>query len=94
MDLFEYQSIPQGGWVVLDVSECAVLPGVTRPGVAGCAWTTVAVGFHLGSQLGYPATHELAGIKPSGGGRRDHLLRPGRAAQFRDLRGAATGRVR
>jgi hypothetical protein len=23
-DLFEYQAIPQGGWVVLDVSGCAV----------------------------------------------------------------------
>ena len=24
VDLFEYQSIPQGGWVVLDVSGCVV----------------------------------------------------------------------
>jgi len=60
--------------------------------VAGCAWATVAVGCQLGFQLGYPTTPRtrrnsaVRGRPP-----RDHLLRPDGAAQFRDLRGAATG---
>ena len=32
---------------------------------------TVTVGSQLGSQLGYPATREPAGLKPRGGGRCD-----------------------
>jgi len=34
-DLLEYQSIPQGGWVMADAAGPAVWPGITRRGVAG-----------------------------------------------------------
>jgi hypothetical protein len=37
---------------------CAVWPGITRLGLAGCGWLTVAVGSHLGSQLGYLAAED------------------------------------
>jgi len=35
------------------VAGYAVWPGITRPSMAECGWATVAVGSHLGSQLGY-----------------------------------------
>ena len=57
----------QGGWVMPDVAGCAVWPGITRLGVAGCGWATVTVGSQLGSQLGYLATSEPAGMQPPGG---------------------------
>src|SRR5947209_13517219 len=49
---------------MLDEAGCAVWPGITRLDVAGCGWATVAVGSHLGSQLGYlPAEDGLtAGV--------------------------------
>jgi hypothetical protein len=56
VDLFEYQAIAKGRWVMLDVAVRAILPGVIRLNEAGCGWETVAVGSQIGSQLGYPAT--------------------------------------
>jgi len=44
VDLFDGQSIPQGGWVMPGVAGCAAWPGITRPGRAGCGRATVAVG--------------------------------------------------
>jgi len=35
-DLFEFQAIAQGGWVVPDRAKCAVGPGITRLDVVGC----------------------------------------------------------
>ena len=52
MDLFEYQARSQGGWVMPGEAGCAFWPGITRLDVAGCGWAAVAVGSHLGSQLG------------------------------------------
>lgn len=61
MDLFDGQAIPQGGWVMPDEARRAIRTGITSPGVAGCGWVMMAVGSHLGSQLGYlPADDGLA----------------------------------
>ena len=44
-----------------DEAGSAVWPGITWLDVAACGWATVAVGSHLGSQLGYlPAEDGLA----------------------------------
>lgn len=53
MDLFEYQAITKDRCVLLGVAGCDARSGVTRLGVAGYGWVTVAVGSHLGFQLGY-----------------------------------------
>ncbi len=64
MDLFEYQAIAVGRWVVLDGAGCAVCTGITWPGVAGRGWKTAAVGSQLGSQMGYRLPREPAGVQP------------------------------
>jgi hypothetical protein len=67
-DLFEYQSSPRGGWLVLDVARYAIRAGITWPGVAGYSWVTVAVGSQLGFHLDYPGHPcEPAGIQPRAG---------------------------
>ena len=55
VDLLEYQSSPQGGWLVPDVARYAIWAGITWPGVAGYSWVAVAVGSQLGFHLGCQA---------------------------------------
>ena len=53
VELFDCQSIAQGGWMGPGVALCVVWPGTTGPSMAECGWVTAAVGSQLGSQLGY-----------------------------------------
>ena len=55
MDLFEYQAILLGGWVLLNGSVRAIRPGITRPYMAECGGNTVVVGSQIGFQLSCPA---------------------------------------
>ena len=50
VDLLDGQSIPQGGRMAPDEAGCAIWPGITWLGVAGCGSVTVAVGNQLGFQ--------------------------------------------